>query len=453
MKNKFLSKLLLALAVCGTLAAYCGTLASCGDKNPPPESSSPVIEEVDYAGQVKLDMDSTETFKEEVTVKSYIDGDTTHFHVAKSVVDNGLLKARYLAVNTPESTGKIEEWGKKASNFTKEKLKSASSIVLETDANKWEVDSTGDRHLVWVWYKPEGASTYRNLNVELLQNGLAIGSKAGSTRYGSICTKAINQAIALKLHVHSKDADPDFFYGEANEVDLKELRINIKDYTNQKVAFEGVVSTLSENGDGVFVESYDSETDMYYGMYVYYGYFLSAEGQEVLSIGNKVRIVGNVQYYEAGDSYQVSDVKYNKRNKKDPDSIQLIEEGGNQAAYKLTDINTFLGKATVDTEDGAKTLDYADLALETTIAMNGLKVDRAYTTSNEDSASKGAISLYCSIGGKEITVRTAVLKDEDGNVVTQDYFVGKTIDVKGIIDSFNGEYQIKVLSLKNIVIH
>ena len=63
MKNKFLSKLLLAVAVCGTLAACCGTLASCGDKNPPPESSSPAIVEVDYAGQVKLDMASSETFK------------------------------------------------------------------------------------------------------------------------------------------------------------------------------------------------------------------------------------------------------------------------------------------------------------------------------------------------------------------------------------------------------
>ena len=81
---------------------------------------------IDYAASVTLDMDS-DTLKQEVSVKAYIDGDTTHFHVPTSVVETGLLKARYLAVNTPESTGKIEVWGKKASNFTKEKLQSATS--------------------------------------------------------------------------------------------------------------------------------------------------------------------------------------------------------------------------------------------------------------------------------------------------------------------------------------
>ena len=64
------------------------------------------FEGIDYAGQVQLDMDS-DTVKQEVTVKSYIDGDTTHFYVPESVVENGLLKARYLAVNTPEAAAKL----------------------------------------------------------------------------------------------------------------------------------------------------------------------------------------------------------------------------------------------------------------------------------------------------------------------------------------------------------
>ena len=76
------------------------------------------LEFIDYAGNTKLDM-SSESLKEEVTVKAYIDGDTTHFHVPTSVVSSGVLKARYLAINTPESTGKIEEWGKKLSSAPK----------------------------------------------------------------------------------------------------------------------------------------------------------------------------------------------------------------------------------------------------------------------------------------------------------------------------------------------
>ena len=149
---------MLALAVCGTLAAYCGTLASCVDSNPPTESSSPVIEEVDYAGQVNLDMNSAETFKEEVTVKSYIDGDTTHFYVEKSAdFPEGIIKARYLAIDTPESTGRLEEWGKAAAAHTKEKLKNAYAIMVESDTAEWNKDNNG-RHLLWIWYKADESS-------------------------------------------------------------------------------------------------------------------------------------------------------------------------------------------------------------------------------------------------------------------------------------------------------
>ena len=121
-----------------------------------------------YSKQLTLDETSAETKKMEVTVKSYIDGDTTHFYIPQELrsqfKNQDALKARYLGVNTPESTGKLEEWGKKAANFTKNRLLSASSIILETDGNTWEVDSTGERYLVWVWYKPQGSDTYVNLN-------------------------------------------------------------------------------------------------------------------------------------------------------------------------------------------------------------------------------------------------------------------------------------------------
>ena len=111
-----------------------------------------IVEVVDYAGQAKLDFDA-KTQTVEVTVKSFIDGDTTHFNIPDDFFVGHTLKARYLAVNTPESTGKIEEYGKAASRFTREKLEQAVSIILESDSDVWNVDSTGGRYLVWVWYK------------------------------------------------------------------------------------------------------------------------------------------------------------------------------------------------------------------------------------------------------------------------------------------------------------
>ncbi|MBR1974951.1 MAG: thermonuclease family protein [Clostridia bacterium] len=408
---------------------------------------------IDYAAQVKLDM-SSNSIKEEVTVSAYIDGDTTHFKVPTSIVDTGVLKARYLAVNTPESTGKIEEWGKKASNFTKEHLKNATSIIIETDGTEWAVDSTGERYLVWVWYKTAEMSDYRCLNLELLQEGLAVGSKASSTRYGDIAVKAIDQANRLKLHVHSDESDPDFYYGAAQEIELKELRLNIANYNGARVAFEGVVAQY--DNQGVYVEEYDLETDMYYGIYVYYGFFLSNEGEDVLLEGNRVRVVGVVSYWETGMTYQISDLDYDPFEPDDPENIQLLSEG-HAAANPETSAETFLGKTTVtiideEGEEQSETRDYAEVAINSSISMKNLYVSKAYTTNNGGN-NDGAITLTCTVDGKTVVVRTTKLYNEDMSLVTQDRYLGKTIDVVGIIDSFDGEYQIKVFDVNDIVIH
>ncbi len=461
MKKKFLSLLLLFCVVIGSAFGF----TACGDESgntSSTDSTSTKPEPIDYAGQVRLDMNS-ETLKQEVTVENYIDGDTTHFKVPTSIVDTGLLKARYLAVNTPESTGKLEEWGKKASNYTKNTLKSASSIILETNGTEWEKDTTGERYLVWVWYKTAEMPEYRCLNIELLQQGLAVGSKAGSTRYGEICVAAINRASEMELHVHSDEKDPDFFYGAAYEIDLKELRLNLEYYKNKRVAFEGTVTQY--NNQGVYVENYDEEAEAYYGIYVYYGFFLDTYGQAVLEEGNRVRIVGNLQYYETGDSWQVSDLKYNRRKPDDPDNIKLISKG-NTIPEKLITAETFNSKLRVSMmkldADGNLVLDeneepievfkdvpYAEVALNTTMSMKQLYVKDVYTTNN-DGNNDGAMTLTCTVGNQTIIVRTMKIYHEDNTLVVESELKGKTISIKGIVDEFGGQYQIKVFAFEDI---
>ena len=415
-----------------------------------PEEAAVPAEEIDYAGQLQLDM-SSDTAKAEVTVKQFVDGDTTHFYVPGSVMENGVLKGRYLAINTPESTGKIEEYGKAASRFTKEKLSGAESIIIESETSTWNPDSTGSRYLCWVWYKPAGSDSYRNLNVEILQNGLAIASNASGNRYGETCKAAIAQAKALKYNIYSGQKDPDFYYGGAVELTLKELRTNIDAYNGMKVAFNGVVTM--NNNNTVYVESYDPETDMYYGMAVYYGFNLNGQGLDILSLGNEVRIVGSLQYYEAGGTYQVSDLSYRLMKPDDPNNIQMLSQG-NAAAFQKVDPETFAG-GTVEilVDDQLTTFGYAELAMNSSISMKGLHVYDVYTTSNEDSASKGAMTLYCSYGSTKISVRTIVLYDENGELVTGDRYLGKTIDVNGIVDYFNGTYQIKVFNTSDIIVN
>ena len=411
-----------------------------------PQTEAPA-EVVDYA-DFKLQMNS-ETKKQQVTVKSFIDGDTVHFYVPEQVMESGVLKARFLAVNTPESTGKIEEYGKAASEFTKEKLSQATSIIIESDDNKWNADSTGGRYLVWVWYKTADMTDYRNLNVEILQNGLAIPSSSANNRYGSTCTAAIAQARAQKLNVYSGQKDPDFYYGEAVELTLRELRTNIEAYNGMKVAFNGVVTV--NNNNGVYVEDYDEETGLYYGMSVYYGYGLSGTGLDILSVGNEVRIVGSVQYYAAGGTWQVSDLTYRMMKPDDPSNIQKISSG-NSAAFRLTEADELINGQVEIEGDTTKVFDYAELALGTSVEMKGLKVVDIYTTVDEASSSKGAMTITCEVDGITVTVRTAVLLDENQKVITEDAYRGKVIDVKGIVDLFDGAYQIKVFTAKDITI-
>lgn len=405
---------------------------------------------VDYVSQLKLDMSSS-TLKTEATVRNFVDGDTTHFLVPESVVPSGVIKARYLAINTPECTGKIEEYGKKASNFTKEKLSNAVSIIIESDDEKLNLDSTGSRHLVWIWYKETENSEYRNLNLEILQNGLAIASSSANNRYGSYCTGAIAQARAEKLNVYSGEKDPDFFYGDAVELTLKELRSNIKQYEGVKVAFEGVVTSYYNNG--IFVEDYDSELDMYFGMYVYIGYGLSGLAQTIIDVGNRARIVGTVSYYETGGTWQVSGLSYKASDPDNPSNLKLISKG-NQTAFFKIEPDTFVnGKVQIESDEVLNEFDYPEMAMGSSIEIDNLDVVSVYTTDDQDSSSNGAMTLYCTKDGIEVQVRTIPFVQKDRSLVTSDAYMGKNISVKGFVDFYNGSYQVKVLSADKIIIN
>ena len=308
---------------------------------------------------------------------------------------------------------------------------------------------------MWVWYQPKGESDYRCLNLELIQNGLSISCGTVADRYGDVATLAFQQAKSNKLHVFSDEDDPEFYYGDAYEIDLKGLRTNIDLYSGMKVAFEGVVTR--NNNNSVYVESYDAETDMYYGMAVYYG-FQNGEILNILKVGNMVRVVGSVQYYETGGTYQISDVSFREFKPEDPTNTIMLSSG-HQASNRLTDPETF-AKGEVEVEKmldlsgedvEIQTYSYAELAMNTTISMENLYVRSVYTTGNGGD-SDGAMTLTCDANGTTIKVRTIVLYDENGDMITADAYLNKTINIVGLIDSFSGEYQIKIFSANDIVI-
>ncbi len=450
--------------------------AACGkdDDNKGDDGKGDDVEAVDYAGQLQLDL-TTNTKKQEVKVKNYIDGDTTHFTPIQSdltgytpsdfAATDGVIKARYIAIDTPESTGDIEKWGKTASKFTRSKLETAEKIIVESDSTRWDIDSTGERYVLWIWYIPEGKTEFRNLNVEILQEGYAWGSSTAQNRYGEIASAALNQARHLELHVFAPAnvVDENYYEGDAKPVTLKQLRYHIEDYTDIKVRFSGVVATLMSSGSWItaYVEDYDEADGHSYGMAVF---LQTGAGSvmDVFQVGNVVNVVGVCTYYAIGDTYQVSGVKASSM-RPGPDHSRV--EGTDEAKYvELTAKELTKGTITgeFETDDGIDrvTIPCGEAFMSTSVSMKNLKVVDVYTTPDGDN--KGAISLTCRQDNgdgttTEIIVRTTVLHDENKQLVTEDIFVGKTINVKGIVDKYNNEYndspyQIKVNIFSNIEI-
>ena len=475
-----LSKLLILLMV---IVMLTGCFTACGDTTPPDSStesstesstssSTPdnnkddEIEFVDYAAQLKFNPNSGKKWAY-VTVKSYIDGDTTHFYIDHSEIPEGYVKARYLGINTPESTGLVEPWGKKASNYTKTQLQKAekikNGIIVESDTANWDLDSTGERTLLWVWYKTSEDGEYRNLNIEILQQGLAFGSGTTSNTYSEYTTEALYQATTLKLFVFNKKVkDPDYYYGDAINLTLKELKANTKKYEGKLVKFDAVVA--KQSGYTFYVEEYDAQNDMYFGLQVFAGNGCPIMDRFV--VGNRVSFVGTLQYWENGGTYQLSNLQYDILFPDDESGCRVLGTGY-ESSYREGDVNTILnGKINIETyverenENGEMVevlevveFDYGELALHSTVKLSNLTVVSVYTT-NTDTASKGALTITCKdASGKIIEIRTAskLIRDDDTVVVASDFPKGTVISVKGIIDLYN-EYQVKVFNIDDITI-
>ena len=124
---------------------------------------APAIYYDEKFNKIENDYDE-DTNKIEVELVEVVDGDT-----AKFKMNGKQITVRFLGINTKETVHPEigeEEWGKEASDFTKEKLKNATKIELEFDDIADKKDKY-DRYLAWIWIDDE---LLQNL---LVENGLA----------------------------------------------------------------------------------------------------------------------------------------------------------------------------------------------------------------------------------------------------------------------------------------
>ena len=246
-------------------------LASCGESGT--EDKPEDKEFIDYVstGDVKLTLDykGHNFFKDgiaEVELYTAIDGDTAHFNMVD--FDGDLIKSRFYGVDTPESTGKIQEYGKAASNFTKEKLENADkngTIVVSSPFFEYGApspDSTGTRYLslIWINETKEHApiEELQCLNLMLVQEGYSwVKGLNDIPEYVDTFTAAEQQARDLKLNLFSGEKDPLFNYGDYQDVSLLELKNAVAQsltdpgyvnpYDGAKIRIQGTVAGYADH--------------------------------------------------------------------------------------------------------------------------------------------------------------------------------------------------------------
>lgn len=250
------------------------------------------------------------------TVEAYTDGDTTRFRLP----DGKSVAVRYYAIDTPESTGSVEKWGKAASNFTKNQLKGASEIVLEATADKAQHDSYGTRWLGYVWYRESANASFKCLNLELVENGYTYnkGISTSDYPYNAYFVRAEDFARSIKLRVHSELDDPDFS-DEPIVLTLHELvedlkntvdpaYYNIETESGSKVQFTAYLESYSESNSGtvtfIAAELYEGTK---YTINIFGNYTSKPESQ--MPVGHLYQVTGRVNKYNG--VFQVSDISYN----------------------------------------------------------------------------------------------------------------------------------------------
>ena len=212
----------------------------------------------------------------EVTVSSFVDGDTTIFRDHRAGLT---FTVRYLGMDTPEATSRFDPWGSRAGNFVREKLSEAERIVLQAEPGANRQDGNG-RWLAWVWYFVDGES--RLINLELVEQAYAWISGASQTQYGNIFTVAAAETQLTGRRIYG-EIDPDFDYSsDGTPVDIEYLLNNFDDYLSRKVIVAGIIT--AKVGNSIYLE------DDGFAIFLYTGYSLTNE----LQIGHEIVIQGLV---------------------------------------------------------------------------------------------------------------------------------------------------------------
>ncbi len=476
----FLKKSKLALLGAATILA--GTsLVGCnkGPKFIDYAHNGSVVLPVDYRGH-----DFFQDGIGQVTVKTYIDGDTTHFLQVEGDTST-ILKSRYYGIDTPESTGNVQEYGKQASNFTHEKLANAvengtivvsSPFSIQGDFRAPEKDSTGERYLSLVWiHETKKNAPFKELillNLWIVQEGLSWAK--GTTEvpeYADTFSNAMNQAEKFKLKLWSGEPDPLFNYGSYETVSLLDIKNEtiefIKDpdhvnkYNGMKVRFTGTVAGYSNHN--LYVEEFypdidedtgmELETGQWAGINIFCG--MGAIASDYTTIGTYLEVVGLAQDSDTF-GFQITDTQGHWPASLKPtedDCRILLTAEENQGVHSLKTYSYTIS------EFNAKIKDSPEANLEnlfcSTVVFEPLTVSRVYVNKSGDE-----VTLYfkdCDFSAYVSFTYHGDPTNPGDAWMDKAHFLGKTFNVRGVYgyhyypDSGTFNYQLIICEDSDLV--
>ena len=337
-------------------------------------SSSAQAEWIDYAhnGSVKLGLDyiGADFFKDgvaKVSLYNTIDGDTAHFKDA----NGNVIKSRFYGIDTPESTGKIQAYGGKASKYTANILNEAEkngTIVVSSAQEDYGVpqpDSTGSRYVSLIWVNLEKKDAAYDelylLNLMIVQDGLSWVKNVGDMpEYVDTFYAAERQAKAFKLMLHSGEPDDEMPTGDYEIVSLLDLKKTViagieatkkgEKYTNpfdnKKVRLQGTVNGFSnhilylsdfcyyldEEGNPIDDSKIEvGVTGEYASINVFCG--MSVPPSKFTTLGNYIEVCGVAKDSKFG--FQITDVELPISPYNDNDGKLILKAAANTEEHAL----------------------------------------------------------------------------------------------------------------------
>lgn len=391
----------------------------------------------------------------QVKLKSKIDGDTAHFTAVND--SSTTLKARFYGIDTPESTGSIQPWGKPASNFTGSMLQKANdngTIVLS--ANQYvdgvpSYDSTGSRYISVIWINLDTPNAdYSDLfclNLYIVQEGYSyVKSLSEMPTYVDTFQKAEAQAKSFKLHLFSDCDDPLYNYGSYEDVSLLALKnevvATLKDpnhenaYSNAKVRVQGTVAGFSNHTlyltDWCYYDGYTKDdkvepgvTGEYAGINIYTG--MSTIPSKFTTKNAYIQVSGTAAVSE-NFGFQISGCTFPKVSYDENDAKVILTASNNVDEHKLhtfeytsSELNAIVDNIS-DTEKMNTESLYCSVKVTTPVEIVG-----GYTSDDE-------MTLYAKDQNWRIYMPFQY-KTSDGSTWREHaYFVGHTVNVTGVFN-------------------